>query len=48
MLNLESEFPDEAVFDEQRFADADAGVEVEVGHRHGVLQDVPEHFLCVE
>ena len=48
MLDLEGEFSDEAVFDEQRFTDADAGVEVEVGHRERLFKDVPEYFLGVE
>ena len=32
----------------QRFGQTDTGIEVEVGHRHRVLEDVPETLLRVE
>ena len=41
----EGEFADVSVFDEQRFGESYAGIEVEVGHRHGVLQNIPEALL---
>ena len=37
-----------AVFDKQRLGQTYARVEVEVGHRHGVFEDVPEAFLRIE
>lgn len=48
MLRHEGNFTDISVFDEQRFCDAETGVEVQVGHRHRVFQNVPETFLSVE
>ena len=48
MLGDEVDFAYEAVFDKEGFCETDAGVEVEVGERHGVFEDVPECFLRVE
>lgn len=48
MLGDEVDFAYEAVFDKEGFGETDAGVEVEVGERHGVFEDVPECFLRVE
>lgn len=48
MLDDEVELADEAPFDEERFGQSDAGVEVQVGHRKGVFEHVPEAFLRVE
>ena len=48
MLEYQVELADEAVFDEKRLGKADSGIEVEVGHRHRVLQHIPEHLLSVK
>ena len=47
MLNLQRQTTHETVLDKQGFVKTDTRIEIEVGHRHGVLQHVPEHFLCV-
>lgn len=48
MLYDESEFAYISVFDEERFSESYAGIEIQVGHRHGVLKDIPEAFLGIE
>ena len=47
MLELETQAPYEAVFDEPWLCQTDTGIEVEIGHRHGVFKNVPEYLLCV-
>ena len=48
MLHDEVDFAHVAVLDKEWLGESDARIEVEVGHRHGVFEHVPEALLGIE